>query len=50
MVEVWAINKVTKEELLLGYCDTVEDAQEILMIILSGMVLIILRIGILKLK
>ena len=28
MVEVWAINKVTKEELLLGYCDTVEDAQE----------------------
>lgn len=28
MVEVWAINKVTKEELLLGYCDTEEDAQE----------------------
>lgn len=28
MVEVWAINKLTKEELLLGYCDTEEDAQE----------------------
>ena len=28
MVEVWAINKVTEEELFLGYCDTEEDAQE----------------------
>lgn len=28
MVEVWAINKLTKEELLLGYCDTEKDAQE----------------------
>ncbi len=28
MVEVWAINKLTKEELFLGYCDTKEDAQE----------------------
>ena len=28
MVEVWAINKVTDEELSLGYCDTEEDAQE----------------------
>ena len=28
MVEVWAINKVTDEELLLGYCDTEKDAQE----------------------
>ena len=28
MVEVWAINKLTKEELLLGYCDTKEEAQE----------------------
>ena len=28
MVEVWAINKVTEEELFLGYCDTVEDALE----------------------
>ena len=28
MVEVWAINKLTKEKLLLGYCDTKEEAQE----------------------
>ena len=28
MVEVWAINKLTKEKLLLGYCDTEEEAQE----------------------
>lgn len=28
MVEVWAINKLTKEELFLGYCDTEKDAQE----------------------
>ena len=28
MVEVWAINKVTDEKLLLGYCDTEKDAQE----------------------
>lgn len=28
MVKVWAINKLTKEELFLGYCDTEEDAQE----------------------
>ena len=28
MVEVLAINKLTKEELLLGYCNTEEEAQE----------------------
>ena len=28
MVEVWAINEVTEEELFLGYCDTEDDAQE----------------------
>ena len=28
MVEVWAINKLTKEKLLLGYCDTEKEAQE----------------------
>ena len=28
MVEVWAINKLTKEELFLGYCDNEKDAQE----------------------
>ena len=28
MVTVWAINKETKEEKMLGYCDTITQAQE----------------------
>lgn len=28
MVTVWAINKETKEEKMLGYCDTIAQAQE----------------------
>ena len=28
MVTVWAINKETKEEKMLGFCDTIAQAQE----------------------
>ena len=28
MVTIWAINKETKEEKMLGYCDTITQAQE----------------------
>ena len=28
MVTIWAINKETKEEKMLGFCDTIAQAQE----------------------